>query len=139
MDANTRAPSAAPEAKSGSILREGLQTLWSPARLAEKVNQQRVEAGKLPAPEAAKAAVKKGIENFRSTTVIYPDGTQGKLIIHSPAERMKTYYIGLKMAALVLGILFAGSIFRFIGEQMAGNSGAIAEGFVGYYLRKLGL
>ena len=88
--------------------------------------------GQAPGPASGHGPrQEKAVENFRSTSIIRPDGTREKIVIDSPAERMKTYYFGVKIALVLLGILFAPSILHWAGQQAAGHAAPFAEGFMG--------
>ena len=138
MGETTRAPREGQADSNGFGLGEGLRMLWNPARLAERVNQRRVEAGKLPAPDAAKAAVKQGWNAWRSTSIIRPDGTREQIIINSRSEQLKIVLRLVQIAVFVLAVAFSNTIFEYIGERMAGNSGAVAKGVAREWGRQLG-
>lgn len=75
---------------------------------------------------------------WRATSIILPDGSQGTIIINSRSEQLKIVLRLVQLGALVIGIIYARSIWEWVGERAAGNSSAIARGAVREFGRQLG-
>lgn len=75
---------------------------------------------------------------YRSTPIQLPDGSIGTVVINSRAEQLKIAIRLVQLVALVVGIIFAQSIWEWMGERAAGNSTAIARGVLREFGRQLG-